>query len=428
MDQGRGISDFLRAPARGWWTGLCGLFLLTLSACTTVPLSESYPTGPQSDPIADGAEDLDPAQPKIDPDPAPVVTAPPVPPSTPPEEPVYEEPDRFARLNGWSDHDPRPALEAFRRGCLVLTKGRANERLNPNLPQYGTFSDWWPACEAAFETVNSPLGARAFFEDHFTPLNLSARTGPEGLLTGYYEPEVPVRIKPDQTYYEPILAWPRRKANRTKKRSDINARSARVIAYGRPIDVFFLQIQGSGRLRFSNGRVIRAAYSGNNGHPYRSIGRVLIERGEVPANKSSKGDIERWMDENGPGAARALINENPRYIFFSEQKIFAGEGPRGAMRVPLTTMGSVAVDPRYHPYGSLVWMDTTLPQAPRDYVGARTPLLVVAQDTGSAIRGPLRGDLFFGSGSVAGSYAGVMKHPVRWTILVPKAIGPSPQS
>ena len=118
------------------------------------------------------------------------------------------------------------------------------------------------------------------------------------------------------------------------------------------------------------------------------------------------------------------MNENPRYIFFTEQKIGEGEGPRGAMRVPLTAMGSMAVDPRYHPYGTLAWLETIIPQTPGDYKGKASGVLVSVQDTGNAIRGPLRGDLFFGAGDVAGDRAGVMKHPVRWTILVPKSIAP----
>jgi len=151
-----------------------------------------------------------------------------------------------------------------------------------------------------------------------------------------------------------------------------------LIAYGRPIDVFFLQIQGSGRLKYKNGRILRAAYAANNGQPYRSIGGVLIRRGELTREQ--------------------------------------------AMRVPLTAMGAIAVDPRYHPYGSLFWLETTLPTRPGDYRGKGTGLLVAAQDTGSAIKGPLRADLFFGSGDKAGDLAGVQKHPVRWTLLLPKHV------
>ena len=138
--------------------------------------------------------------------------------------------------------------------------------------------------------------------------------------------------------------------------------------------------------------------------------------------QASKQSISDWMERAGPDKTRALMNENPRYIFFAEQAIAEGEGPRGGMRVPLTDFGSIAVDQRYHPYGSLVWLETTIPQYGGDYRGLETGLLVSVQDTGNAIRGPLRGDLFFGSGDEAGNKAGVMKHPVKWTILVPKAL------
>ena len=113
------------------------------------------------------------------------------------------------------------------------------------------------------------------------------------------------------------------------------------------------------------------------------------------------------------------MNENPRYIYFTEQSIRAGEGPQGAMRVPLTGMGAIAVDPRYHPYGSLVWLETTLPTKAGDYRGQQTGVLVAAQDTGSAIKGPLRADLFFGSGDDAGERAGVQKHRAKWTLFLP---------
>jgi len=165
---------------------------------------------------------------------------------------------------------------------------------------------------------------------------------------------------------------------------------------------------------------LRAAYAANNGQSYRSIGAVLVARGDMTLEQASKQAIADWMTRNGPAAARQLMNENPRYIYFTEQSIRAGEGPQGAMRVPLTGMGAIAVDPRYHPYGSLAWLNTTLPTQPGDFRGQPTGLLVTAQDTGGAIKGPLRADLFFGSGKDAGDRAGVQKHPVSWTILLPR--------
>ena len=394
-----------------------------LSACVTAPAPDPddglggvrYP-----DPAVENPGVIVIAQPQLTPPPAPPVTAPPPAPSEPPPDVTVEQPDLFANLPFWEQADLAPALAAFRRGCEAILQADSAAMLNPKLSQYGTYGDWQPGCLDAQLATD----ARAFFESRFAPLSLSTASEREGLLTGYYEPEVDVRITPDATYSEPILAKPATKAVQQRVRAELGPRSARVIAYGKPIDVFFLQIQGSGRLRYSDGRTLRAAYAGNNGHPYRSIGRVLIERGELSRDKSSKRDIERWMAEAGPKPARALMNENPRYIFFTEQRIEPGEGPRGAMRVPLTPMASIAVDPRAHPYGTLVWMNTKLPTRARDYRGVDTGLLVVAQDTGSAIRGSLRGDLFFGSGAEPGARAGVMKHPVRWTVLVPRHLAP----
>lgn len=400
--------------------GLLGAAILS-TACSTLP---DTPMPPEPV-VVEAPGPVVIAQPLPAPPPAPIVQTPPPAPSEPPPEPVIEAPapSGFAALPHWSAHDSRPALFAFARGCETWAKAEPDEFLNPNLPQYGRYRDWSTACQGAavLASVNPSLvDSRNFFEAWFKPVSLKTPKATEGLLTGYYEPEVDVRLSPDATFSEPILAKPASHAALKLPRSKVNASTSRVIAYGRPIDVFFLQIQGSGRLKYEDGRILRAAYAANNGQPYRSIGGVLIRRGELTREQASKQSIADWMARNGPGAARALMNENPRYIYFTEQAIREGEGPQGAMRVPLTGMGAIAVDPRYHPYGSLAWLDTTLPIAPGDYKGASTGLLVTAQDTGSAIKGPLRADLFFGSGYDAGARAGVQKHPVRWTLILPR--------
>lgn len=400
------------------------LAALWLSACATTRNDAPPPDGPSvavpdivATPILDPEPDSGPGF-----EPMPKSAPPPPAPKDPPDEALIIAPSAFGRLAGWKDADHTTALAAFRRSCKSMLAADPDAWLNPNLPQYGRYRDWQAPCEAALRATH----ARPFFESLFAPINLSVRDGDEGLLTGYYEPEVEVRIAADAVFSEPILALPDTDTVRRLPRARLSARSARVIAYGRPIDVFFLQVQGSGRLRYADGRILRAGYAGNNGRAYTSIGRILIRRGELTREQSAKRNIEAWMEAAGPEKARALMNENKRYIFFQEQSLSPEQGPIGAMQVPLTAMGSMAVDPRYHPYGTLAWLDTRLPQAARDYRGAPTRLLVSLQDTGSAIRGPLRGDLFFGSGSQAGARAGVMKHPVRWTVLLPKALAPLP--
>ena len=403
-----------------------------LSACaTTVPLppqpEQPVATGPTfPNPDVENPGVIIIAEPTPEPEPAPEVTAPPPPSTLPLEVEIFETPKWYAELSHWSGVDHRPALESFKRSCASFAKADLGAQLNPQQPEYGRYNDWMPACDEALFVGSSKSDARRFFEAQFEPIVLATRQGDEGLLTGYYEPVVNVRKVPDAVYSEPVLAKPKTEAVQNLSREQLGPRWSRVIAYGKPIDVFFMQVQGSGRIKFKDGTTIRAAYAGNNGKKYKSIGKVLVARGEMTVEQASKQSISDWMERNGPQKTRDLMNENPRYIFFTEQKIGKGEGPRGGMRVPLTAMGSMAVDTRYHPYGTLAWLETTLPQKPGDYKGKITGVLVSVQDTGNAIRGPLRGDLFFGSGDVAGDKAGVMKHPVRWTILVPKAIAPKP--
>jgi len=254
------------------------------------------------------------------------IFAPPAPPPEPPVIEIFEQPKWYNTLAHWQVADVQPALTSFIRSCASFTKADPLAALNPNLPEYGRYDDWQPACDEALFVGAGAYAARRFFEEQFEPTSISTPEGESGLLTGYYEPEISVRKIPDSVYSEPILAKPDNEATRTLPRAQINARSSRIIAYGKPIEVFFMQVQGSGRMKYADGTSIRAAYAGNNGF-------------------------------NGG-----------------------------------------------------------------DYRGRETGVLVSVQDTGNAIRGPLRGDLFFGSGDEAGDKAGVMKHPVKWTILVPKAL------
>lgn len=351
----------------------------------------------------------------------------------------------FGALRGWEEADLTAALTAFQRSCARLAPRTGDAPMNHASPWAGSVSDWMPACEAAMATPHDPGAARRFFETRFLPAAVSAPGTETGLLTAYYEPELEVRGARQGEFTEPVLGRPddlitvdlgafdpdlagknlvgQVEAGTLKPydpRARIAAERAPVIAWGRPADVFFLQVQGSGRLQFADGTRMRAAYAANNGRDYRSIGRVLIERGELTADQASKAGIERWMREAGPEAARDLMNENPRYIFFSAQPVEdPGRGPNGAQGAPLTPLASMAVDPEFHPYGAPVWLETRLPRAPGDAEAEAAGLLVVAQDTGGAIKGPMRGDLFWGTGEEAGALAGVMKHQAEWTVLLP---------
>lgn len=411
-----------------------GLFLCAfgfgLGGCATTPIPPSQPVIITPDapigsaPVEDVSPSPAPQAGRITPQPpsdAPppiveIIPAPAVP------TPVNPKSSAVAALKGWGNSDVTPALMALSRSCTKWENAAPTDYLNPSLAEYGRYEDWASACAAAAFVNNDYASAQDFFERYFDPVHLAPRNNEIGLLTGYYQPEIEVRRKADVYFNEPILAVPKSKSAQKLPRSKISAATSRVIAYGRPMDVFFMQIQGSGHIRFKDGATVRAAYAANNGLPYRSIGKVLIDRGEITKDKSSKRDIENWMAKAGPEKSRNLMNENKRYIFFVEQKITEGEGPNGAMGVPLTAMGSMAVDPRYHPYGALIWLNVKLPEQAGDYRGREQGVLLAAQDTGKAIRGALRGDVYFGSGQIAGSLAGVMKHPGDWSLLLPKAL------
>ena len=298
-------------------------FGLSLSACTTVkdapvktPEQIGSPpsiTGPSAPVVVHPAPNPAPAP---TPTPAPPAAAPPpiveIIPTPPAPTPINPQASAVAALSGWRDSDVTPALISFNRSCKAWAKAKASDYLNPSLPEYGTYGDWAQPCAAA-KSVNVDYGsAHDFFESYFEPVHLAPRNGEMGLLTGYYQPEIEVRRRADAFYNEPILAVPKSAASKKLPRSKIGASTSRVIAYGRPMDVFFMQIQGSGHIRFADGATVRAAYAGNNGYNYKSIGKVLIDRGEITKNKSSKRDIEAWMAKAGPAKSRALMNENKR--------------------------------------------------------------------------------------------------------------------
>jgi len=348
-------------------------------------------------------------------------------------------PVRYNQLRGWANRDMRPALSAFVESCRRIEARPDHEPMNPAAPHAGRAGDWRGACVEAAMLAGPDVSreaARTFFERAFTPVRLNGA----GRLTGYYEPYVEVRDWPEGEFDMAIraapgalpggalgqliagldgAAAPAPSGAVSAPRAEIEARDIGVpLAWGRPIDVFFLQIQGSGRLVYQDGTQARVRFAAHNGQPYVSIGRLLIERGELPAHAASKQDIENWLRARGPAAWRPLFNENPRYVFFSLDALSdPGEGPLGSQGAPLTPMASLAVDPAFHAWGAPVFVEAALPGEP-DWSG-----LVIAQDAGGAITGPARGDLFFGWGHEAGERAGRQNDPsARWTILLPRAL------
>jgi membrane-bound lytic murein transglycosylase A len=338
-------------------------------------------------------------------------------------------PAGFDELPGWRNDDQAPAWSAFRASCRAL---RFRE-------------PWRAVCERA-SGLEAPDAAavRAFLEANFVPYRVASSDGAtQGLVTGYYEPRLRGSRERRAPYLHPLYGPPddllvidlAAVAPDTKNmrlrgrldgrrivpyfsRAEIENGAARVagkeIVYvDDPIEAFFLQIQGSGRVRLESGEEVRVGYADQNGHPYQSIGRYLVEKGELKLGEASMQGIQAWARAN-PARLAELLNQNPSYVFFRELPP-ADTGPIGALGVPLTAERSIAVDPRFVPLGAPVYLATTRPNS-----GDPLERLVLAQDTGGAIRGAVRADFFWGTGPEAGALAGRMRQQGRMWVLLPK--------
>lgn len=304
----------------------------------------------------------------------------------------------FADLDGWAEDDHAAALRVFRNTCGDLTD-----------------PDWRAVCGVAHAQADE--GSRAFFELFFRPVLITDRD--EGLFTGYFEPELSGAPRRGGPYQHPVYAMPpEARANQpwlTRRQiltsGVMEGRGLEIAWVDDPVELFFLQIQGSGRIRFPDGSYVRVGYAGANGHPYRSIGQELVRRGVYQPHQVSAQVIGNWVRRN-PDAGRELLFHNESYVFFREvSEVPADRGPLGAMNRSITKLRSIAVDPAYTPLGAPVWIEKA---------GA-DPLhrLMIAQDTGSAIKGAQRADIFYGTGDAAGETAGRIKDPGRMVTLLP---------
>lgn len=385
------------------------------------------------------------------------VTRPVLPPPAPPPVPVpapspapapavetraVYEPALFEMLPATRDADWSAAWPAFVQTCRA--RGQR---------------DGWKAVCAQSAGVDGAdgRGVRAFFAAHFDTYRVLAQrfdgekpveSSDAGLMTGYYEPllngsrqksatfAIPLyRVPPDLLVIDLASVAP--ETANLRLRGKVQGR--RVVPYPSrgeitgndllagqelawvddPVEAFFLQVQGSGRLRFSDGSQVRVGYGDQNGHPYRSIGRWLVDQGELTLDQASMAGIKTWIARN-PSRAKELLDQNPSFVFFRELPLGdPAAGPVGALGVPLTPGHSVAADARYIPLGAPLVISSTDPVS-------NAPLLrpMFAQDTGGAIRGPLRFDFFWGFGAEAGQIAGRQKHPVSAWLLVPKGTTP----
>ncbi len=388
-----------------------------LAACSSAPTKESAPR-----PIA-----------------CPAVTACPVCPVCPVELPGAPPlaPARYADLPDWGAADLAGAWDAFQRSCRALR-----------------FRDSWVAACAKAAEITAPTSdaIRVYFEANFTPYRMTNPDGTTaGRVTGYYEPLLSGSRVRGAPYLYPLYAPPddlliidlasvapdtknlrlrgRLEGRRVVPyytRAEIDDGMApvagkEIVWVDDPIEAFFLQIQGSGRVRLPSGETIRIGYADQNGHPYASIGRYLVEHGELALEEASMQGIQAWARAN-PARVEELLSKNPSYVFFRElppdersaDASSAYVGPVGALGVPLTAERSIAVDRRFVPLGAPVYLDTTWPNSD-------VPLrrLMVAQDTGGAIRGPVRADFFWGTGREAGRLAGRMRQDGEMWVLLP---------
>ncbi len=414
--------------AKGLALALCAA---VASGCASVPNPN---TTPPAQSLPEPA-----ASPRLPPQPEPEPVSPPEPAIVTAPEPSsqarsYELQD-WPALPDWNHDNLAEALPAFLLSCNTLK----------------TAVEWASACAVAAQIRRAdPMAARQFFESAFVPwLVHNADGGTDGLVTGYYEPllhgsrifgrvyRFPIYgVPPDLLVIDLAESNPELKGIRLRgrmqdkkivpyyTRAEIErgvapVRGREILWVDDPIELFFLHIQGSGRVRLPGGETVRVGFAEHNGHPYRSIGRILVERGELSADKASMQGIKQWAAKN-PNRLAQLLQQNPAYVFFRELPE-SPLGPLGAQGVPLTPGRSIAVDALTTPLGAPVFLSTTSPLSAR-------PLnrLVVAQDTGTAIKGPVRADFFWGFGDEAAQFAGRMRQSGRMWILYPRGFQPKP--
>lgn len=308
----------------------------------------------------------------------------------------------FSELRGWEEDNHAAALKVFLETCMDLDG-----------------EDWQSLCALAQNQVQTGAaeGARSFFELFFRPILIE--DGTPALFTGYFEPELDGSRYPSSRFRYPVYKMPpeARQSSPWLPRRDIlntnvmRGRGLEIAWVDDPVELFFLQIQGSGRIRLNDGGSIRVGYGGANGHPYRSIGTEMVRRGIYQAHQVSAQVIKSWVRRNPVDGAELLLH-NPSYVFFREiRKIRPSKGPLGAMNRSVTTLRTLAVDPKYTPLGAPVWMEKDGETQMRR--------LMIAQDTGSAIKGAQRADVFYGTGDAAGQAAGRLRDPGRMVVLLP---------
>lgn len=359
------------------------------------------------------------------------------------------EPVAWSEIDGWAADDHAAAFATFLASCRPVVGSAKVSR--DTRPVYPALVEICRQARAA-----GALGgeaARKFFEENFRAVRVSKIDDPNGFLTGYYEPVVDGSRVPTDDFKVPLYGRPRDLVHMGRKRKAESfpntGRVVRRLARGKYMpyfdraaiedgalatrnleicylkdanDLLFIQIQGSARVRLADGTLLRVNYDSHNGHPYTPVGRILIERNIIARDDMSMDRIRKWMTEN-PDGAKELRRQNKSYVFFRNTGLPENEEARGAQGVPLTATRSIAVDRALHVYGTPFFVEAELPIA-TETSNTKFRRLMIAQDTGSAIVGPARADIYFGSGEEAGRIAGRVKNPARFVMLMPRALDP----
>lgn len=358
----------------------------------------------------------------------------------------------WSDIPGWSEDDHLAAFQTFRTSCKPIAAQDATAASPDSRALGASLRD---PCRIARSTeISDGARARAFFEQNFTPLKISRLGEGDGFVTGYYEPVIDGSKTENEVYNVPVYRRPSnlfvkgynqaspdlpnkgpvyRKIGRRKlvpyydraqiENGAIEGRGLEICWLKSQTDLLFAQIQGSARVQLEDGSTVRINYDSYNGYPYTPVGRILIERGIIPREQMSMQKIREWMEAN-PNDADEVRRQNRSYIFFRVVPLSDKDEAVGAQGVPLTPGRSIAVDKSLHVYGTPFFIQGELPI---ESATAKTPFhrLMIAQDTGSAIVGPARADLYFGAGAEAGKISGRLRHNMRFVILVPKSLDPA---
>ncbi len=328
-------------------------------------------------------------------------------------------PVSFAELKGWAQDDHQQALESFKNSCPILARKSRPETSGSDINIRSTI--WQSLCDEAQNITTAPM-AKDFFERRFTPYRIANNGKETGLFTGYYEPVLYGSLTKKGDYKYPLYAAPAELASSkpysTRAEIDggaLKGRGLELVWVDDPVMIFFMQIQGSGRVRLAGGRELRLGYADQNGQAYVSLGKIMGDEGYLSKDEVNFFTIRQWLYRN-PAKAFELMQRNPSFVFF---KIIDKPQVVGSIGAPLTPQRSIAIDPAYIPYGLPVFMESDLPSRSGNVSFRR---LLIAQDTGGAIRSPVRADIFFGAGDEAEYLAGYMKNRGVYSLLVPKEI------